>query len=759
MKPIVCILIVLATFRLSAQNFEDTWSDFFSYVTVKDIVVGNDRVYAASTNAVFSYDLSTQEITTLSTVNGLAGDQISTLYYSQNFNVLLIGYENGLIEVVMDGEEDVFTVVDILDKPSIPPDRKRINQFNEYNGLAYISTEYGISVFDLAALEFGDSYFIGPLGSQINIAQTAVVEPFIYAASTDGGIYQAEVANDDLIDFEEWTPLQSSAYKGAQEIGGQLYLLRSNDAVFRYAPGTGFEQVGSFSTVVDFEATEEALSITTNRGVQAFDLNFQTLGATTSFPDFEPYELISGIAFNNFFYVGTQFQGMIRAPFSGSGTEQILPDGPILNTPFALDVTPGQVWVVFGEVSVTFNPFPLTFRGVSNLVEDTWTNLEVEEVFNANDLVRVAINPENTSEVYMSSFQKGLVKIQEQTPSVLFNETNSPLELAFDDPDAGIRLFGASYDNQGNLWVTQSRVNDGLIRVGPGDSFTKIDVSAIITGEDELAFTEVKVNDQGLVFFGTAQSGLIGYNPDTGAFNSISEGTGSGNLPSPNIRALQFDNSGRLWIGTLEGLRVLFNVGGFFEEGANTDAQEIIILEDGVPQELLFQQSITDIEVDGSNNKWIATATSGVFYLSSDGQETLLRFTKDNSPLPSDNVQDIDIDNFTGRVYFATANGLVAYDGTATAPRDNLENVYAFPNPVRPGFTGNVTIDGLTSNANVKITDIEGNLVFETTSEGGSVLWDTTAFGEYRVASGVYLVLISTDDGIETTVSKIMVVR
>ncbi|MAT90188.1 MAG: hypothetical protein CMC35_05805 [Flavobacteriaceae bacterium] len=759
MKPFICILLVLGTLRVSAQNFEDTWSDFFSYVTVKDIVVGNDRVYAASTNAVFTYDLSTQELETLSTINGLSGDQISTIYYSQNFNVLLIGYENGLIEVVMDGEENILTVVDIVDKPSIPPDKKRINQFNEYNGSVYISTEYGISVYDLEALEFGDSYFIGPLGSQINIAQTAVVPPFIYAASTEGGIYQAEVENDNLIDFEEWTQLQGSAYSGVQEIEDQVYMLRSNNAVFRYTPGAGFQQVGSIPQVVDFEAVGGALSITTQSGIQAYDSNFQLLGSVNSFPDFQPYELLSGIAFNNTFYVGTQFQGMIRAPFSGSVTEQILPDGPILNTPFAIDVTPGQLWAVFGEVNVTFNPFPLTFRGVSNLVEDSWTNLEVEEVFNANDLVRVAINPDNTSEVYMTSFQKGLLKIQEQTPSILYNETNSPLELAFDDPDAGIRLFGAAYDNQGNLWVTQSRVNDGLIRVAPGDNFSKIDLTSIITGENELAFTEVKINDQGLVFFGTAQSGLIGYNPSTGAFNSISEGTGSGNLPSPNIRALQFDNSGRLWIGTLEGLRVLFNVGGFFDEGANTDAQEIIILEDGVPQELLFQQSITDIEVDGSNNKWIATATSGVFYLSSDGQETLLRFTKDNSPLPSNNVQDIDIDDFTGRVYFATINGLVAYDGTATAPRDNLENVYAFPNPVRPGFTGNVTIDGLTSNANVKITDIEGNLVFETTSEGGSVLWDTTAFGEYRVASGVYLVLISTDDGIETTVSKIMVVR
>ena len=185
---------------------------------------------------------------------------------------------------------------------------------------------------------------------------------------------------------------------------------------------------------------------------------------------------------------------------------------------------------------------------------------------------------------------------------------------------------------------------------------------------------------------------------------------------------MAFDNQNRLWIGTRKGLRVLYSARNFFESGADIDSQPIIILDDGVPQELLFLQSITDIEVDGSNNKWVSTATSGVFYLSSNGQETLLRFTSANSPLPSDTVLDISIDDADGTVYFATKDGLVAYDGTSTAPGEDLESVYAYPNPVRPNYFGNVTIDGLTAKANVKITDITGNLVFETTSQGGLFL-------------------------------------
>jgi len=414
---------------------------------------------------------------------------------------------------------------------------------------------------------------------------------------------------------------------------------------------------------------------------------------------------------------------------------------------------------------VFFNPFPLTRRGISNLRNEAWTNIDYDNlttqlgVTDVNDLSYVTINPENSHEVYMSSYQKGLLKIDDQTPSVLFNETNSPLDIPGGNDALGIRLYGSDFDRDGNFWFVQSRINEGLIKLTPEGQFQLIDISNIIEAESESALSKIEISREGFLFFGAVDNGLIGYNTTTNTFNLIGEGIGNGNLPSKNVRALAFDNNNRLWIGTLRGLRVLNSVGSFFDEGVDIDAQSIIILQDGVPQELLFEQSITDIEVDGSNNKWVSTATSGVFYFSSNGQETLLRFTTDNSPLPSDNVLDIAIDESSGVVYFATAKGLVAYKGSSTAPRDDLENVYVYPNPVRPNFSGSVTIDGLTSKANIKITDITGNLVYETTSEGGSVQWDTTAFGKYRVASGVYLVLITSKDNLLTKVAKIMIIR
>jgi len=767
MKKFLSVFLFLYTLISVAQNYEDSWTGYFSYVSIKSISQGNDKIYAAAENAVFTYDISTQEIETISTINGLSGKAISTAYYSENFGLYILGYENGLLEIIKNESDQVLKVVDIQNKPTIPPNKKNINDFYEYNGNLYISTGYGISVYNLNNLEFGDTYFIGFQGAQINITQTTVLDEFIYASSSSNGVRRALITSDNLIDFEQWSAIASGGYKGVQTLGSELYLANNNDQIYKFSSSTGLEQVTTInSPIVDFEVKTNILTLTTTNFIQAYSEGFTLLSEVNSLPDLD-FQLQSGLAFNNVFYLGATKLGMLIVPFNTNQFQQVLPVGPLFNQPFAIDASPEQLWIAFGEVDLFFNPFPLTRRGISNLRNNTWTNINYDElteelgVDDVNDLSFVKINPKNASEVYMSSYQKGLLKIQNQSPSILYNETNSPLDIPGGNEALGIRLLGSDFDREGNLWFLQSRANEGLIKYSTEGQFQLFDISGIIEAESESALSKIQISREGYVFFGAVDSGLIGYNPNSNEFNKIEEEIGTGNLPSNNIRALAFDNNNRLWIGTLKGLRVLNAIGNFFEEGADTDAQAIIIVdqEAGANQELLFEQSITDIEVDGSNNKWVSTATSGVFYFSSNGQETILHFTSENSPLPSDNVLDIAIDDSNGTVYFATTDGLVAYKGTSTAPQDDLENVYVYPNPVRPEFFGNVTIDGLTAKANVKITDITGNLVYETTSEGGSVQWDTTAFGRHRVASGVYLVLITSDDNLLTKVAKIMIVR
>ena len=770
MKRRALALLLLIPFLASAQDFSNSWTGHFSYVSVKDIAQGNNKVFVGAENAVFTYDLSTHQIETFSTINGLSGEFITTLYYSETFGLLVIGYESGLIEIVRDGEENVLKVVDILEKQTIPPDRKRINNFNKFDGKLYIATKYGISVYDLARLEFGDTYFIGDGGGQINIVQTTVAEPYIFAASENNGMRRALVADDNLIDYQNWTTIMNGNFSAVEKLGNELYAGSGNRTVVRFTPNGNTTNVQTFSSNIrKFRLANSLLSITTANSIHAYSEGFVQEASATNLQGFD-LDLLSGYAFNSNFYLGTAEDGLLIVPFGSNLPQQILPNGPIRNSPFALDAAPGQLWVTFGEVDIDYNPYPLSRYGISHLKDTLWTNIQYEELSAAvggepTDLIKATINPENPSEVFMGAFQNGLLKIVEEEPSILYDETNSPLDRVFiplpggGSADAGIRISGSQFDLQGNLWFLQSKTDEGLIKLTPGGQFQKIDISGIMDPLAELALTRLALSRENNIFFGTYKNGLIGYNPNTNTFNKAGEGSGTGNLPSSSVRSLAVDAQNRLWIGTLKGLRVLYSPGSFFESGQTPETQAVIILEDGVAQELLFEQSITAIEVDGSNNKWIATASSGVFYVSPNGQETLLRFTKDNSPLPTNTIQDIAIDPFTGVVYFATTQGLVAYRGSATAPNDNLENVRAFPNPVRPGFHGNVTIDGLTAQANVKITDINGSLVFEETSEGGSVLWDTSAFGKYKVRSGVYLVLVTTDDYLETKVAKIMIIR
>lgn len=266
------------------------------------------------------------------------------------------------------------------------------------------------------------------------------------------------------------------------------------------------------------------------------------------------------------------------------------------------------------------------------------------------------------------------------------------------------------------------------------------------------------IDKNGTKWFGANTNGLISFNESNNKFKKISIGSTEGNLPINDVRVIALDTRNQLWIGTTKGLRVLSNVSSFLTEDQMT-TNPIIILEDNLAQELFYEQFITDIVVDGANNKWVGTADSGVFQVSSNGQETKYHFTKDNSPLPSNTINDIAINSDTGEVFIATDKGMVSFKGTSTVANENLESVYVYPNPVRPEFQGNVKITGLLDKANVKITDIQGNLVHETTSEGGTIEWDTTAFGKHKVASGVYMIFVAAQDGIETKVKKVMIIR
>ncbi|MDD2674221.1 MAG: T9SS type A sorting domain-containing protein [Flavobacterium sp.] len=762
MKKSVLYFLLLLCVQMGFAQSDLSWQGYFSYNEIKDVSEAANAVFAASENALFSKNVTTNLIKTTNTIDGLSGQTISSLYHSTTFNKTILGYENGLILVINQADGTILNVVDIINK-QLPANLKKINHFMEFEGIAYVSCDFGIVQFNLATMLFGDTYFIGDNGAEIIVNQTTVFNGFIYAA-TNNGIRRAAIANENRIDFNQWTTVAAGNWSGITAFGTDLYAVDSFGNVQKLSTTsssfTEFTQLPQRS--VDLRATTDYLILTTLNSIYIYSNQMVLVRQinTNQIPE-SNLGFTCATILGDAVFIGTKENGLITTSLASAVTfENSTPIGPARNNIFSLQVTPNVLWAVYGDYTAGYNPYPLDSYGISKFSEKGWLNISYEKVLGAQSMTRITVNPSNENEVYASSFFSGLLKIENDVPTILYNQTNSGLEsLTFVGPDyVDIRVNGTAFDKSGNLWVTTSRIKNGLKVLKPNGQWQSYAMDAILASAIDNNFGTMAIDKNGTKWLSTSEDGVIGFNETNNKFKKITSGPDTGNLPISNVRVVAVDTRNQLWIGTTKGLRVLPNVSSFQSEEQMT-ANPIIILEDNLAQELLFEQFITDIAVDGANNKWIGTADSGLFLVSPNGQETKYHFTINNSPLPSNVINDVDINSVTGEVFIATAKGLVSFKGVSTAANDDLSNAYVYPNPVRPEYQGTVKIAGLLDRANVKITDIGGNLVYETTSEGGTIEWDTTAFGKYKVASGVYMIFISAQDGVETKVKKVMIIR
>ena len=784
-KKIACIFLVLISFKGISQEFSALWEGYFSYVDIKAIAKGNGKIFAASENAIFSYDIFSNEINKITTIEGLSGETISTITYSQEFDLLVVGYEIGLIEIIFN-DGDILSVVDILEKQSISPVLKTINHFNENDGLLYIATDYGISVYDLNQLQFGDTYFIGDGGAQIAVKQTTIYQDYIYAAcGSNSGLRKGDLSNLNLIDYKQWQTISTGNFLAVQSVGTKLYAAEFNNSIHEVINDNLLFLKSYVSSFQDIRSIDSELYVTLEDRVFVYDEEFKELQVAPITADFDT-AFTCVTAFESTLYIGTNSTGILKTV--AETYDVILPNGPISNNAFKIQTGTNELYVTYGDYSASFNPGPFKSSGISVLRNSEWNNIPYDSLFSAKNLVDIAINPFNQNQVFVSSFQNGILEINNEVPTVLYNQDNSGLEsliLPGNPNFKSIRQSASKFDRDGLMWTLTSKVDKALKSYNPatnqwrGYSFSELIADAL---NDEQGFADLEIGSNAMKWISSYNNGLIGYNTESQQINRVfSE---EQNLPSPQVRAIALDSRNQLWIGTSKGIRVLFNTSNFIND-PEPSVNEIVILEDGIPTELLSNQFITDIKVDGSDNKWVGTLDSGIFYFSADGQQTIYQFTKSNSPLPSNAITDISLDSESGRVYIATSRGLVSFSSGGTTPKETLEDVFIYPNPVRPeydilGFddlnniTNGIKVSGLTENVNVKITDIEGNLVAEAQSrvnqrssrqgynfaiDGGTGIWNGKNLRGNIVASGVYLFLISDLDSFETKVLKLLIVR
>ncbi len=765
----VFFLTVFSIFAIHSclSQYNKSWKGYFSYNQINDLSQDDTKIFAATENAIFSEDVFAGTIKIVNTIDGLSGLTITAIYHSPVLKKTIIGYENGLIIVYNEIDGSILNVVDIINK-SIPQNVKKVNHFMDDNGIIYVSCDFGIVQYNLNTLQFGDTYFIGPNGTQINIAQTAIFNGKLFAASRTNGILSADLNNPNLNDYNQWTSVASFGWSGIEKSGTNLLAVTTSGSLQKWQ-GTAFAAITQLPELaMDIRSSGTNLIVTTQNHIYVYNAALSQIADINS-------NQISGIqvAFtcatiiNSVVFFGTKEHGIFSKGLTDSIIENKTPEGPLRNNVFAINATSSNLWAVFGGYDIDYNPYTFTSGGlpkfgISKFNKNGWLNIPYESLSGAKALSRITVNPNNEKQVFISSYYSGLLKLEDDEVTTVYNASNTGNDglqtIAGQVPD-DIRVNGSVFDNSGNLWLTSSITRKGLKVLKTNGQWQSYDMQNVYTSLSRLRFGRMIIDKSGTKWMATWRDGVIGFNENfNNRFKIISDKPEAGNLPSFDARAIAVDNRNQLWIGTLAGLRVLPSVDSFFSE-ETLRTNPIIIVEDNLAQELLYEQSISDIFVDGANNKWIGTVDAGVFYVSQDGQKTIYHFTTENSPLPSNAINDIDVNGTTGEVFFATNKGLVSFKGVSTTANGNLNNVYVYPNPVRPEFTGTVKISGLMDKVHVKITDIEGNLVNEVISEGGTVEWDTTAFGKYKVASGVYMIFISSEDGAETKVKKVMIIR
>lgn len=755
--PFCFLLLALPSFSQGNQP----WKSFFSYYDIVDISQSSTTVYGAASSAVFSSNIGTNELKTITSVDGLKAETITAIHYSPEYKKTLVGNSNGLLLIVND-DNSVSQRVDIVQESTVAAAKKKINHIYEYEGKAYISCDFGIAVFNLGLMEFGDTYYLGPNGAEIAVSQSTIANGYIYAALPTHGLYRGSLSNPNLNDYSQWMPYIDGQWNCVAAYNNNVFISDASGGVFRIQNDVPAAFSILPSVVTDLRAANGYMVATSKERVNVFQDLAQVFQV-----NFINYDEPGNITFNcatvinSRLYVGTNEKGVFTSPLTTASFENITPDGPERSNIFRIKKSPNFLWVVYGDYSPAYNPDPAEFYGVGKYGANGWLRIFFDYLFYLPNISDIAVHPNNENVAYVSSYYRGLIKIEDNTGVVRYDENIEDEDGPESDTPGQSRVFinSLAFDNEGDLWMTNAFVENAIKVLRPdSDDWDAYSVEDIVaTTPDNEPYGRMAIDKNNTKWIPSRFTGVIGFNEDIDKFIVITTGD-NGNLPAADARCVAVDKNGRLWIGTTMGLRVLSNIDRFMTEDELT-TNPIIIMEDGLAQELMFEQGIVDIEVDGSNNKWIGTATAGAFLVSPDGQETLFHFTKENSPLPSNTINDIEIDDQTGEVFFATNKGMVSYAGTSTEAENDLSNVYVFPNPVRPEFQGDVNISGLMDNVNLKITDIEGNLVYETTSEGGTVLWDTRAFGKYKVASGVYMIFIASEDGSKTKVKKVMIIR
>ncbi len=747
------ILFFLTSFVLPAQDIPiGTWRNHLSYQSGQEVAFANDWIYCRSDNGLFRFSPGDGALETLSKLDGLSENTVQTMAFDPQSQTLVLVYTNSNIDLIRGNE---ITELSLIRDASIVGS-KRINSILIDQQLAYLSADFGLVILDLERLEIRETLLnLGDEGAQISVFGAALSQDSILISSSQGIRIASFSAN--LQDFASWQSILDTSDFSAlpsfqiASLEGQVYVPIEGEGLFRYQHLGPWEKT-SFPVDSNFQQVRNLgtqLGIIANRQVYFWNNAEQVSLLSDPLLD-DPQDITSDPGGG--FWLADRENGLldnIHATFVSR-----FPNGPSRGDTWALFARDRNILASSGAYDPNLLPLNRG-SGYYSFVPANWSNFNNFDPDNANpipafrDIVDIVFNPQ-TQNLYVASYQDGLLEIAEDGTQTILNDASPGSTLSRDD-QGRLQIGGLAVDAQGNVWVSNPSALGAfpsLHRLAPDGSWEGFRPP----GGNRRFPLQIVLDDNQFKWVQLGSGGIWVLDELNSQSRILSTSSNDGGLPSNEVNTLEKDRDGQIWVGTSEGIALFFNPFAVFSGPVNA----ITPIFEGRP--LLNSEQIRSILTDGGNQKWVGT-DNGLWLFSEDGTQLLSRFRAQDSPLLSDKVLDLAWDAISGELFVATEEGIISYRTGSSRGETSHRDVKIFPNPVRPGYTGTVGISGLVEDANVKITDASGRLFFEAQAQGGTATWNLRDYTGQRARTGVYLIFSTNEEGTETLVSKIAVVE
>ena len=760
MRKLFSISLFVLTLYTQAQTPVGSWSDHLVYNTAENVAVGTKEVYASTGSSIIVYNKDFAELRKMSRINGLSETGISTIAWSEEFKALIIAYSSTNVDLVKSNV--IYNIADISRKNI--SGKKEINRIRINGKYAYLACSFGIVVVDIEKKEIYDTWKPGDGSATVEVFDLSFGNSKIYAA-TGNGVFSANLSNPGLSYFGNWSlmnilPEPTGNYTSTVFSGNKLYVNRSDpfsggDNVYSYDGTSSLFSYISGIRNTSFDPAAGGFTISSSSLVRYFN-NDGTLQETINSYGWGTPDILQAVADNGDIWIADIKSGLIRGENMRVFSALTLP-GPGSNVVINISSYNGKTIICDGALTLSWTQ---TLRPllVSIYENNTWSAISSPSI---KDGMRAIVDPDNSNHLFVSTWGGGLLEYIDNILIKHYTELNSRLENIIPG-QAYVRVCGMVFDKNKYLWITQSEVTSSIKALKPDGSWI-VNPAPI----DAPRVGDIIITKSGYKWIILPLGYGLFILDDKNTPDNFSDDRymkllvrDSENRPVSVVYSIAEDLDGNIWVGTDQGPMIYYNPEKVFDEELTAFRIKIPRNDgSGLADYMLSTEAITTIAVDGANRKWLGTSGSGAYLLTPDGTTKIKNYNEKNSPLLSNSIVSLAVDNKTGDVWFGSLKGVQSVREDAITGEEKFSKVYTFPNPVREDFTGNMTITGLMRDSDIRITDISGNLVYETVSDGGLATWDMKTYNGKRVSTGVYLVFCSSSDGTQAVVTKMLVIK